>query len=363
MIDRRKNSFDLLRLIAAFCVYFSHQLAFLGFDEPALGPLGISLASTGLYIFFALSGYLVFKSLVRSSISQQYFLARSLRIYPGAIANVIFCVGLGACITSLPLSTFLTTSQTWNYALHNSSIFITPTQFQLPSVLATARWPAVNGSIWTIKYELLCYVLLFFVYRLASIFRLSIRIVVGASTLIAACIYIIYISTRPNPSSEFFFTSYNLFNLSRFFMTFLFGAWIAAMEPHGDRARLALLSITAALIVFGPNLQFARCGIILLLTYFVIEIGKSRLLFSATYRRIGDLSYGVFLYAYPIQNSVNTAMSNGTNFWFLTVLTTTLTLVCAYLSWQLIEKPCLGFKQNAAMSQSSKIDIASKSVS
>ena len=347
MIDARKNSFDLLRLFAAFCVYFSHQMAFLGYDEPALGPLGISLASTGLYIFFALSGYLVFKSLTRSSDAQQYFLARCLRIYPGAIANVVFCVVLGAFITSLPLSTFLTTPQTWSYALHNASIFITPTEFELPGVLASARWPVVNGSIWTIKYELLCYVLLFFVYRLALAMRFSMRSIIGASALIATCLYVLYISKWPNPPSEIFFTSYNWFNLARFFMTFLFGSWIAAIEPHGDKAKLALLSIPAALIVFGPSVEFARCGIVLLLTYFVIEIGKSRLLYSVGYRRVGDLSYGFFLYAYPVQNSVNTALSNGTNFWFLTALTTALTFICAYLSWQLIEKPCLGFKQKA----------------
>ena len=347
MKDARENSFDLLRLLAAFFVYFSHQMAFLGYEEPALGPLGISLASTGLYIFFALSGYLVFKSLARSSDPWRYFLARGLRIYPGAIANVIFCVALGACITTLPLSTFLATPQTWAYAFHNASIFITPTQLELPGVLAAARWPVVNGSIWTIKYELLCYVLLFAAYRLALSTRVSIRNTIGFFALIAACLYVWYISTHSNPAPEIFFTSYNWFNIFRFFMTFLFGAFVAASEPHGDRIRLSLLSLPAALIVFGPSHEFSRCGIILLLTYFVIEIGKSRLLYSATYRRIGDLSYGCFLYAYPVQNTVNTALSNGTNFWFLTALTTMLTFVCAYLSWQLVERPFLGFKLRA----------------
>jgi peptidoglycan/LPS O-acetylase OafA/YrhL len=354
MVDQRENSFDLLRLFAAFCVYFSHQMAFLGFEEPALGPLRISLASTGLYIFFALSGYLVFKSLARNSNAQQYFLARVLRIYPGAIANAAFCIVLGACITSLPLSNFLTASQTWFYAFHNISIFITPTEFELPGVLTLARWPAVNGSIWTIKYELLCYVLLFFVYRCALIAKLSIRALVGASAFAASCLYVLYISTRANPPPETFFTIYNAFNLSRFFMTFLFGAFIAALEPHDAKAKLTFLSIPSALIVFGPSVEFARAGVILMLTYFVIEIGKSRLLYSASYRRLGDLSYGFFLYAYPIQNSINTALSNGSNFWSLTALTTVLTFASAYLSWQLIEKPCLGFKQPAATSQSTK---------
>src|SRR4051812_47604381 len=161
MIDSRENSFDLLRLFAAFCVYFSHQMAFLGFEEPALGPLRISLASTGLYIFFALSGYLVFNSLARNSDLAGYVRARVLRIYPAAVVNVVFCVVLGACLTTLPTSQYFAASRTWDFAFHNASIFVTPTQMHLPGVLAAARWPVVNGSIWTIKYELLCYVLLF----------------------------------------------------------------------------------------------------------------------------------------------------------------------------------------------------------
>ena len=348
MTDARENSFDLLRLFAAFCVYFSHQMAFLGYEEPALGPLGISLASTGLYIFFALSGYLVFKSLARSADPRQYFLARGLRIYPGAVANVIFCLVLGACITSLPASTYLTTLQTWNYVFHNASIFVTPTQMELPGVLASARWPVVNGSIWTIKYELLCYVLLFVTYRLAARTRYAMSTAMDLCAAVAVCLYVWYISTPPNPPSEIFFTRYNWFNLSRFFMTFLFGALVAASEPHGDKTRLAFLSIPAALIVFGPSPEFARCGIILLLTYFVIEIGKTRLLYSVSYRRLGDLSYGYFLYAYPIQNVVNTALWNGHNFWMLTFLTSALTFACAYLSWRFVEKPCLSFKRQAS---------------
>jgi peptidoglycan/LPS O-acetylase OafA/YrhL len=346
MTDARENSFDLLRLFAAFCVYYSHQLAFLGYQEPLLGPLGISLASTGLYIFFALSGYLVFLSLARSTDPRQYVMARGLRIYPGAVANVVFCLLLGACITSLPASSFFTTWQTWSYAFHNASIVVTPTQMELPGVLAAARWPAVNGSIWTIKYELLCYVMLFVVVRLGARTGAPARTAVGLCAAAAATIYIWTISTHPNPPAEVFFTSYNGFNLSRFAMTFLFGALIAACEPHGDKAKLVFLSIPAALIVFGPTQEFARCGIILLLTSFVIEVGKSRWLYSARYRRFGDLSYGSFLYAYPIQNVVNTALWNGNNFVWLTLLTTALTLGCATLSWRFVEQPCLAYKQS-----------------
>ncbi|MCW6511434.1 acyltransferase family protein [Lichenifustis flavocetrariae] len=337
----RRNSFDAIRMFAAFCVFYSHELGMAGYLEPPLGPLGITLSSTGLYIFFGLSGYLVALSLARDPRILRFSAARLLRIYPAWIVNMLFCVVLGSVVTSLSQMDFWSDAQTHSFLVHDLPIVTTPTQFQLPGVLADARWPVINGSIWTVKYELLCYALLLVLHRLTPLRLLGRPAVPAIAAALFAGAYIHHISTTPNPDPAVFFSRYNSFNLLRFFMTFLAGATYAASEPLTERVRLIFLLVPAGLITFGPSPAFGRAGIILLLTLSVIELGKTRWLYSRTYRRIGDLSYGTFLYAYPIQNLVTTRLFDGHNFHLVVALSAAGTLACALMSWRLVEQPAL----------------------
>ena len=346
-VDRR-NSFDAIRMFAAFCVFYSHELGMAGYIEPPLGPLGITLSSTGLYIFFGLSGYLVSQSLARDPRILRFAAARLLRIYPAWIVNMLVCVILGSVVTSLPPGSFWSDAQTRTFLVHNLPILVTPTQFQLPGVLTEARWPVINGSIWTIKYELLCYGLLLGLDRLLPMRVFGRTAMTALATALLVGAYIHHISTVPNPDGTVFFSRYNSFNLLRFFMTFLAGATYAASEPLSERTRVIFLLVPAALITFGPSPEFGRAGIILLLTLMVIELGKTRWLYSRTYRRIGDLSYGTFLYAYPVQNLVTTRLFDGHNFYLVVLLSAAGTLACAFLSWRFVEQPALRWKAGFA---------------
>lgn len=339
-----RNSFDAIRMIAAFCVFFSHECGMAGYVEPALGPLGITLSSTGLYIFFGLSGYLVYKSLDRDPRPLRFLAARLLRIYPGWIVAMLFGVLLGAAVTTVPQGAFWADPLTLRYLLHNVPILTTPTEFLLPGVFGSSRWPAVNGSIWTVKYELLCYLLLLALYKLTPLRIVGRAAVMATAVGLLACAYVHHIATTPNPDAAVFFARYNDFNLLRFFMTFLAGALYASAEPLAERVRLAFLLVPGGLITFGPSPEFARAGIILLLTLLVIELGKTRLLYSRTYRRVGDLSYGTYLYAYPIQNLVTSRLFDGTDFALVVAVSSAAILLCAFLSWRLVERPALRLK-------------------
>lgn len=341
---RNRNSFDAIRMFAASCVFLSHQIGMAGHTEPVLGPSGISLASTGLYIFFALSGYLVFKSLARDPRGSRFVAARLLRIYPGSVVSVLFCVALGASLSTLPPPEFWRSPVTWSYLAHNAAIVVTPTKLTLPGVFDDARWPVVNGSIWTIKYELLCYAILWGVDRLVSSHAAVRRRALLAVTAALIGGYVYRTSFYPLPEGELFFVGFNAFNLIRFFMVFCAGASYAASEPLGERVRVAFLAVPGILIALGPTPAFAKAGVILLVTLLAIEVGRTPVFFSRIYRRVGDLSYGTFLYAYPIQNLVTTRFYDGQNLATVTLASFAAVLVCAFLSWHLVEKPALAVK-------------------
>jgi hypothetical protein len=141
-LDRRTNNFDLLRLLAAWFVLFSHCYPLTG--QPVLDPFarhtGIdTLGGIGVSIFFVLSGYLVTNSLERSSSVYSFARKRAFRIFPALAVLTVYCAfWLGPIITTLPLETYLKHPQTVAYLWNISAWKI---QYALPGVFATNPLP------------------------------------------------------------------------------------------------------------------------------------------------------------------------------------------------------------------------------
>src|SRR5262245_35679036 len=266
---QRQNSFDAIRLIAAFGVFYGHQLLLAGRSETLVGPIGIS--SLSLFVFFALSGYLIYQSLVRHSTLRRYAQARILRIWPAYIVNILFCVGLGAAIGTLPVAEFLRSADTLKFVGINMTVVLTPTRFILPGVLENAPWRSINGSVWTIKYEILAYVTAFALYRLGGARYQHKFFVLFALLLVVNYILCVEVLGPWFPATVFgadgqaFFAQYNYYNVSRFFLAFFFGAALSASEPLTLRLRLILLGLIVAMLVLFYGTELTRLGTILLL--------------------------------------------------------------------------------------------------
>src|SRR6516225_6390384 len=104
-MNQRPGNFDLMRLVAASLVFWSHQYSITGSQEPMVPWVG-SLGSLAVFIFFAISGYLNSQSVVRSASSAQFLISRAFRIYPALIICVVLCVVMGAFVTSSSLSDY-----------------------------------------------------------------------------------------------------------------------------------------------------------------------------------------------------------------------------------------------------------------
>lgn len=343
----RRNSFDLVRLMAALAVALAHQLNIIGDSLPGYGqfaicPSGPKLADAGLFVFFALSGYLVFRSLDSDPRLGRFALARGLRIYPGAIAAIVVCVVVGAAVTALPAAAYWTDPGTWRFLVHNGAILLTPTEFQLPGVLGEARWPAVDVPIWTLKYELLCYGVLFGLHRCAGRWRSA---ALGLLALGATAAFV-YGRVVP-PVGQTGLASLGGFepvHVNRFFAVFFASAFYAAAGPFSGRARWAGAAGLAAVWLLAPFDAVRYVVAVLLLGFGAIELGRSRLLYSAAYHRLGDLSYGTYLYSFPIQMLTLSRWLTPGNVWLLTALDLALVLGCAALSWRLVERPAMRLK-------------------
>jgi peptidoglycan/LPS O-acetylase OafA/YrhL len=145
----RSNNFDGVRLIAALAVLFSHQFALTGRAEPALG--GIPLGSYAVFVFFAMSGYLVTASWIGDPNLARFMARRLLRIWPALAIVVTTCASMAIYLDFDPPFGRMA-GQEYLYNLVFAG-------FDWPFFQANP-WHQMNLSLWSIPYEVKCYVAL-----------------------------------------------------------------------------------------------------------------------------------------------------------------------------------------------------------
>ena len=148
---RDENNLDIVRYYLSFAVLFAHFAELTGTTN--FFPTSSYTAVGG---FFMLSGFLVFYSYLRSKSLKQYFLRRARRILPPYMAIVLLCAVVGAFVTNMSAGDYFTSSQFWQYLGANLT-FANFLQPALPGVFTGQVYEAVNGSLWTMKIEVLLY--------------------------------------------------------------------------------------------------------------------------------------------------------------------------------------------------------------
>lgn len=333
----RANNFDFLRLVGALTVMFAHAFALRAEPERIPVLLGHPLQTIGVIVFFAISGYLITASFQRTRNPVTYLLARSLRIFPALIVVVLITAYVvGPLVTVLPRAEYFDNPTTTGYVLNNIRLLV---QFVLPGVFDTLPYPsAVNGSLWTLFVEFLCYLaapLLFLFPRLVRPFA-----------ALAAVAVTVWWAQEPIEESPIFY-AVRLRDASGLWMFFAGGAFIRLAMTTWSWFRLRT-DVAVALMVF----QFVFSGVwpdwglwtsALTLPYVVLAVGLARTPYVHRTARFGDFSYGLYLYAFPVQQLVILLWGvKGVAMNFIIVLA--ITLVCAVLSWHLIERPALALK-------------------
>ena len=340
--DPRKNALNALRLALAISVILWHSFPLTGHSMTS-AALRQLVGELGVDGFFAISGFLITSSWLRRPRVRDYFVARGLRILPGfyvcLVVTAFVIAPIGVAIQGGPATKLLLSTAPIVYVLKNSAVWMF--QFDVGGTPSGVPWPrAWDGSLWTLGYELLCY---FGVACFGIVGLLGRRWFLPAA--MALCWSGLLVSTAlelPRMALD----------PARFTVMFLAGALL-----HHYRnvipARWSLVAVCVVVVLLASLLPDYRLLAAIPLAYAVIVSGA--LIHNKRLRLPTDLSYGVYIYAFPVQQLLVICGLRSTNpiaFW---VIATAATLPVAALSWTLIEKPAMSLKSRLLRRRSAPV--------
>ncbi|MEC7764091.1 MAG: acyltransferase [Pseudomonadota bacterium] len=327
----RSSGFDYLRVALAASVLLWHAFRT---SYPDVAMDGWQRVPVGLILpmFFALSGFLISGSLMRVASIREFLVLRVMRIVPAlAVEIVLSMLLIGALFSTLPLGEYFTHPDTLSY-LKNIYGHI---HYFLPGTFQDLPQQAVNASLWTIPYELECY--------LAIVLLWLFRVIRSRSALIGfvvvAQLYVVLNAVLQG----------DVMPITRhvdgrvLVLSFLYGV---ALYAWRDKVILSGRYVALALVAAGFMLMdpVGTYFVGLPAAYLTVWLGlmnprKVGLIAS------GDYSYGLYLYSFPIQQAIAHAMGDTRNWLISFVWTMLLAGLCAAFSWHVVEKPIL--KQRA----------------
>jgi len=328
------NNFNLLRLVFALMVAVYHATLLPGLPQWAglESPLSMG-AEIGVQGFFVLSGYLVWASLERSASLGLYAEKRVRRLYPG-YATVIIACAVGALVVSSEARERI--GDVARYLGWNL-VFLNFGEPNLPGVFAMNRFTEVNGALWTLKIEVMFYIIL---PLLALILR-------AMGKLRWALIVVIYVGAEAwrigfrqmghgAPESYWIELGRQLPGQMSFFIT-----GIALHMLHLSKRRLLVMGLAGAvLLAFSMLLPLAEPLRALGLGSVAIwaAIGLPRLFDAA---KFGDLSYGLYIVHFPIIQTVVALGVFTASAALGLAVSAFAALAAALLLWWLVERPAL----------------------
>ncbi|TWI61505.1 peptidoglycan/LPS O-acetylase OafA/YrhL [Pseudoduganella lurida] len=336
----RRNNFNLLRLVLALLVLLSHA-AELQDGTRQREPLTrlfhtLSFGELAVDGFFLLSGYLIVQSWDSAPAAWTFLRKRVLRIYPGFLVASLVCVFLVAPLGSDPVRYFAELSGL--KVLLAMAVLHGPI---LPPVFDGLPYPQVNGAMWTIMREFACYLGVLGMGLAGGIRRRRVWLALTVAALLT------HLATRYGLPITW--TPLRLLlgdPIVRLASLFLAGG---CFYLYRERCRFTpvgavLAGCVLGVAMFSPRwaeLALATCG-----GYLLFYAALTPLPVLAGFNRLPDISYGVYLYGWPVQTLLVWYLPPLSP-WHMFLLAGAAVLPLALLSWYLVEQPLLRLKPGA----------------
>lgn len=331
-----RNNFDFLRILFASFVIISHSYHLL--DPLAKDPFSklighTDLSTLGVFGFFVLSGYLIAQSQQNSATVSGFLKKRFRRIMPGlivAVALVVFV--MGPLLTTLNVGAYFGSTKVYTYFL--KTIFFLPTDNLLPGVFEQNPLPYINGSLWTLRYEVFCYLSIcsFFLFR-------------KQQRLYALIVFSLLFILRSMHIQGLLFvgegTDGHLGNLLNLSYSFYAGVILKMAEAWVLKYKRTIFLVSLVLLLASKllPLQVERSLFLAAFPFFVLSAGLLYVKALQVPAKIGDISYGTYIYAFPIQQALISA--GITDVYVLISLSLVLSWIAGFLSFHFIERKFL----------------------
>lgn len=327
ILRRDRNNLDLVRLIAACLVIYGHANAFLPKERAGGDWVAVLLefdysGSLAVKIFFFLSGLVVTNSLLEKRNLLQFAIARVLRIWPALIAVLVGCaLVIGPLVTSMPLREYLLDPQTLEYVWGGVFMHVS---FTLPGVFDGHPTNAVNGSLWSIPHEVNAY------WVLAGVFALGLQRFRWLA--VAVTIFIIIDPLLPQRMLLSWRTPDT--GVDALAPCFAAGALMALFK---DYIRICPSVVFGSLVLFFAFRQapYAHYLFYAALFFGLLYVFSRPLLIA--WRPSVDVSYGVYLWGWPIQQLLVHVFPDMGVHWHR-LFAVVLACGMGWASWHLFEK-------------------------
>jgi peptidoglycan/LPS O-acetylase OafA/YrhL len=347
--DPRRNSVNALRLGLATLVLVSHTLKLHGGSDP-IGRLtggDVDMGTIAVDGFFALSGYLIVGSYLNSPTTGRYLWRRALRILPGfwvcLLVTAFVLLPLAQLLEFGTLAGFPLTGDgsALSYVTNNAALFIR--QFEVGGLLGGGT---VNGSLYTLFYEFLCYL------GIAALGALGLLRTRSRPLLaVTAAVWLVAVSEIVT-AAAITSRSTTIDIALRFGLMFLAGAALHRLARYvplswlgGVVAALVLVQAVVLAVLVGADPTSTLVYLTIAppaVAYLVLLAGAQPGLHRVGARR--DLSYGLYVYAWPVQALLLLVGARGWPVLLYGTAALAVALLLAWASWTWVESPALRYK-------------------
>lgn len=328
-----KNNFDLLRLYLAFSVCFAHLGEASG--KAAYAPLTrFFYSGMAVDCFFVLSGFLIFRSFDRSSTIRSYLNKRVRRIYPAYLCTVLLAAFLLPFLVTHTTADLLFSREWFRYLFSNLA-FLNFLQPDLPGIFTANPLQVINPPLWTIKIEVMFYLSVPFIFFLCKNNK---RLLALCSLYGASLVYSFYLLHLHNTEGLDIYLRYEK-QLPGQLTFFLSGGGLYFYFPFFKKYWKFFL-IFAALVLFFQDMPFIGGLYPFALAIFVISFALC-LPYLGNWGKFGDMSYGVYIYHFPIIQVFTTFSLFDGHVWISFTGLVLSVLTMAFISYHCIERPFL----------------------
>lgn len=203
---------------------------------------------------------------------------------------------------------------------------------------------AINGSLWTIRYEFSLYIVIGILFWMRE-YKNKVCLLLWA-TFFLMYLFFVFGMDRFGTSKLATLQGYEFFNLGTFFVA---GSALASIKVE-KLVSIPLFVLSFIFLLLALYLGYYSWVKHLFFSILILCISFLGLPFFSTFGQNGDFSFGIYIYSFPIQQIVMQFFH--TQVYYLMIVSVVISIGCGFCSWHLIEKKALRFKKSKKLSLS-----------